>query len=82
MMQICSIYDSLSEFHNAPMYFRTVGEAERFGSNLVNKENESLVFTNPEDFKLVHLGTFDERTGVLTPDYHVINNLSAYKRKE
>lgn len=80
MKIIFSLQDTLGDIFNAPMYFNTTGEAERFASNLVNKDNESLCFTNPEDFKLVRLGTFDERTGVLTPDFSVVNSLKAYKK--
>lgn len=80
-MMVFSIFDNLSGIYSTPMFFRNESEAERFFSNLVNNKNESLVYTNPEDYSLYKLGTFDERTGVLNSEYVKINNALAYKKK-
>lgn len=76
-----SVYDNLSGVYGLPVLFHNVSEAERWFSALVNNPDaNNLVHSNPGDFSLYKLGTFDERTGVLTQDYQKINNASSYLR--
>ena len=35
--------------------------------NLVNRPSNSIFFTNPDDFRVYEIGSFDEETGALSP---------------
>lgn len=74
-----SVYDNLSGVYGLPLLFHNVSEAERwFSAQVNNPDPNNLLHSNTSDFALYQLGTFDERTGVLTQDYKKINNASSY----
>lgn len=59
-----AVQDIKADRFNVPFFITTHGEAIRvFGDNCQNKE--SLWNKHPEDFRLYHLGTFDDKTGEL-----------------
>lgn len=62
-MQVFAVYDKKSELHNLPFFMQTTGEALRAFMDLVRDE-KTVLYRHPEDFKLVRLGTFDNKGGV------------------
>lgn len=65
-LNIYTIRDTKSGAYNVPQSFRTHGEAERFLSDQVNLNQDSLIHRHPEDFDLFHLGSYDTDTGLIT----------------
>lgn len=61
-MQVFAVFDKKSELHNLPFFMQTTGEALRAFMDLVRDE-KTVLFRHPEDFKLVRLGTFDNKGG-------------------
>lgn len=78
-----TIYDSAAEIFNTPFYARTLGEAERQFTQLVN-DDKSVPAQRPEHFDLFHIGTYDDNTGKMSPletPQHVVKAIQV-KRKE
>lgn len=63
---VCSVRDSKMEAYMIPFYVRTLGAAERLIQDELAKE-DSLLRAHPADFVLMHVGSFDDETGVLAP---------------
>lgn len=61
-MQVFAVYDKKSELHNLPFFMQTTGEALRAFMDLARDE-KTVLFRHPEDFKLVRLGTYDNKLG-------------------
>lgn len=59
---IVSIYDTKGKTHNPPFFQRTVGEAERTFTKIVNDKN-SIINQYPADFVLNWIGEFDDDNG-------------------
>lgn len=59
---VFAVFDKKSELHGPPFNMGTVGEALRAFQDLVQDER-TTVSRHPEDFKLVRLGMFDNKTG-------------------
>jgi len=67
-MKIFTIVDAVSEKAGNIFTTETIGEAERqFHDALKNSQPGSLFNTHPEDFSLILLGEFDEKT------YEIVN---------
>ena len=64
-MKIFSLYDSAASAYMTPFFLPTAGLAERQLREAAAKEGTAL-HTNPQDFKLYELGTFDPGSGVMT----------------
>lgn len=62
-MGIYSIYDDKAQIFATPFYMHNDAMATRAFVNLVQDEN-STVSRNPEDYRLYHLGTFNDQDGV------------------
>ena len=62
--QILAIKDQKADYFLSPMVTKTIGEAERQFQQIAN-DPKTLLYTNPEDFVLYHLGEFDTTTGVI-----------------
>ncbi|WNK13442.1 MAG: nonstructural protein [Microvirus sp.] len=61
---IFSVYDRAHGAYANPFYVPTIALAMRSFRDEVNRaERDNLMYTHPEDFELVHLGSWDERTG-------------------
>lgn len=60
--QILAIKDQKAEYFLDPMFAKTIGEAERNFTQIAN-DPKTLLYTNPEDFVLYHLGELDTCTG-------------------
>lgn len=61
-MQVFAVFDKKAELHNLPFFMQTTGEALRAFMDLVRDE-KTVLYRHPEDFKLVRLGTFDNKAG-------------------
>lgn len=59
---VCSVYDSKVKAYARPFFQKTVGEALRSFTAVVNDETTDL-YKYSEDFSLMHLGEWDEETG-------------------
>ena len=70
-LHACSVYDVKVEAYQAPFYARTLGEAERFWTDLRLDQN-SPYFKHPEDYQLYRVGEFDELTGILSGVQEVV----------
>lgn len=60
-LQIVAIYDVKLEAFNRPAFVRSVGEAMRSFSDEANR-SDSEVSKHPADYRLFHLGSFDDVT--------------------
>lgn len=66
-MKIFTIVDKISEKAGNIFTTDTVGEAERqFFDALKNSVEGSLFRTHPQDFSLLYLGDFDEKTYLIS----------------
>lgn len=76
-LQIFSIRDSKGAFYDKPFYQHNEQEAIRSFRN-VSLDQRSQIHTNPEDYDLYHLGTYDNITGKIqsldTPQHIVKAN--------
>lgn len=71
MLKAYSILDTKAQIYNPPFYQRNAGEASRSFSKIVN-DKQSLINQFPEDYTLVQIGAFDDETGLLVGETHVI----------
>lgn len=62
--QIFVIHDITSETHTQPFYAVNDQVAIRSASNLVQNPGTTF-YDNPEDFRLYHIGTFDDETAII-----------------
>jgi len=62
LKQILAIKDQKADYFLDPMVTKTIGEAERSFTQIAN-DPKTLLYTNPEDFVLYHLGEFNVLTG-------------------
>lgn len=61
---ICAIFDKKTECFSQPMYFQTPAQGARSFGDAVN-DPKSDFSRHPEDYALMHVGTFDESDGRL-----------------
>ena len=61
-MEILVVNDSKAQYFMKPQTFNTVAEGERSFKQAVQTP-ESTFHAFPEDFTLVHIAEFDEKTG-------------------
>lgn len=61
-LSVYSVYDSKVEAFMQPFFMKTDGEALRSWMDIVN-EKSSVFAKHPEDFTLMKLGEYDERSG-------------------
>jgi len=64
-LNVYSLRDSKAGIYHVPQYFNTHGEAERWLTDMVKFSPDSPVARHPEDFDLLHLGTFEQSTGLV-----------------
>ena len=71
--ELYSCYDKKTGVYSAPFQHHTLDEAIRSFADAVNKPNEqSLLYTHPEDYVLYKVGEFDDATGTLIADHKAI----------
>lgn len=65
---LVSVYDLKSQEYAPPFLQRSTAEAIRTFTSEVNKEKEgNLLFQNPEDFQLFHVGNWFPLDGTIEP---------------
>lgn len=64
-LNVYAIHDEKAALYMNPFFFPTQGQALRAFNDLVNDSN-STVYKHPEDYRLYHLGTYDDHTGTFT----------------
>lgn len=63
-MQIYSVYDEKSKKYGTPFYQHNGVTAIRSFKMEVNRPDENnVIYRNPEDFTLMHIGEYNEETG-------------------
>lgn len=66
-MYVCAVYDNGIEAYNTPMFFRALGEAKRsFLDACGPGKGQAMFVAHPEDYVLMWLGVFDDKSGVFT----------------
>ncbi|QXP08486.1 MAG: nonstructural protein [Arizlama microvirus] len=63
---VIAVRDVKTENFRFPAFSVAVGAAIREFVDACG-DDKSVMFRHPEDFQLYKLGTFDDRTGVITP---------------
>lgn len=64
---VCSIFDLKARIYGRPFFARSEDDAVRsFYNALGDSSTGNQFYTNPEDFRLFHIGNFDENTGYLS----------------
>ena len=66
--QVYSLFDKKAEAYGTPFFTVNDATAIRMVSSLV-LDRTTIVASNPEDFQLLHLGSFDDGTGELAPTF-------------
>lgn len=81
-MKIFSVHDSKAEAYLPPIYFKTAGEAIRAFETTV-KDPKTQMHNYPQDFTLVELGDYDERTAKISmlAQPKILGNASEYAGK-
>lgn len=63
-LQVWAIWDTKTKAHHAPFYTQRAAQAHRFFERLISERGPNNdVATWPEDFALMHLGSWDDETG-------------------
>jgi len=65
--QLYSVYDLKSEFYQIPYPFLNDEDAKR-GMASVFENPDSMLAKYPADYRLFHIGTLDDNSGVLTAE--------------
>lgn len=61
IMEVCSVYDSVSGVYARPIFVVSKGAAVRLFYDEVNRDAaDNALNKHPEDFSLWHLGSFDD----------------------
>lgn len=65
---VCSVWDNAAEAYAAPFLAPTSAHAVRsFRQHVNNPPENSSISTNPGDFELFMVGTFDDQAGTFEP---------------
>lgn len=61
---VVSVYDAASQVFGRPVFTPALGSAVRSFQDEVNRETaDNTMFHHPQDFRLFHLGSFDDVVG-------------------
>lgn len=66
---IYSLYDKKALVYMNPLVFGNDGEAMRWFTSVVNREEDTNVALHPQDFILCRLGVLDDESGKFTNEY-------------
>lgn len=82
ILGVYAVFDVKADAYISPFFQSNDGMARRVFSDGAN-DKETMLGRHPEDYKLVRVGKFDDRTGVITEDVHEsLGFASDYVRKE
>lgn len=78
-----AIKDNLAEAYMTPVLFDNDNLAIRWFTGVVNsKEQNEVIYNNPEDFELWKLGEFDNQTGTIYPGVQKLVTAKSLKKGE
>ena len=80
-LEVYSVFDEKAECFGTPFFTNNDSLARRMFNDLANDPNSTL-YRHPEDFKLYHIGTFDNETSELVPQERPLFLCHAPMRKE
>lgn len=83
-LKMYSFQDQKAGIFYPPIFKATYAEAERDFSNIINHKG-SIMNTNPEDYHMYYLGTYDNNTGSLAPikpPQHMLAAIQLIKKPE
>lgn len=83
ILNVYSIFDIKSKAFDIPLFITHTGQATRSFGDLVN-DTRSAVNKHPEDYKLYHIGEWEDSAGKMTA-YDVpifLVNATDYVKKE
>lgn len=64
---LCAVRDSASGLFGRPNQFVNLAVAHRAFQQEVRSPDSGALNTNPEDFELYQIGTYEDTTGTLSP---------------
>lgn len=78
-----AIKDNLAEAFMTPVLFDNDNLAKRWFTGVVNsKEQNEVIYNNPEDFELWKLGDFDNQSGQIYPGIQKLVTAKSIKKGE
>lgn len=78
-----AIKDNLAEAYMTPVLFDNDNLAIRWFTGVVNsKEQNEVIYNNPEDFELWKLGEFDNQSGTIYPGVQKLVTAKSVKKGE
>ena len=77
-----SIKDELAETFFAPMLFERDEIAQRYFAAFINNKENEVINQNPQDYSLFKLGAFDNRTGDIAANKHLLVTGLSVKKGE
>lgn len=77
ILQVVSIKDAVTGAYSQPSFVLTTSQAVRSFQDMCEDTNSNL-HKHPADYELMHIGTFDDELGVLTPLTAEVNGVTAY----
>lgn len=69
VVKMFCVYDAKAFAYMPPFTFAEKGMAARAFANMANNR-ETNIGSNPEDFYLYFIGTFDDQTGLVVAEEH------------
>lgn len=73
--KIYSIYDRATSDHSMPFLAATDEAAFRLVKGSFAPQSQLVLY--PSDYAIVQLGIFDSETGIIEPDYKVVEEMKA-----
>lgn len=62
--QVCCVFDDKANAFGTPFFTQSLGQAERSFIDEVNRvDDKNIMYQHPDDFRLFHLGQYDDSTG-------------------
>ena len=71
ILQAVAVFDTVAQYFSQPFFVKSLGEAERSFVDACS-DQRSAIGAHPEDYKLMHVGEFDDVSGVLTSKVPVL----------
>lgn len=80
-LKIFAILDTKANIFNQPFFMRSTGEAVRAFADLTN-DPQSMLFKHPDDFRLFHIGEYDQELAQFNtlPKPEPIGSAAEFKR--
>lgn len=68
---VLSVYDVVAEVFLTPFFLKTDAEGVR-GFEDACADQRTALFAHPEDYRLMRIGTFDDCSGVVSPETPIL----------